>query len=100
MKLWDGWYNGYRNIDGCFTKPFLGGMLLSAIGSDPNEQIFPIAWAVVEGENSESWEWFLSVLKKGLSQTNGKGWTVISDEHQVTLFFPNSFMRCLLCNYL
>ena len=29
-------------------------MLLSAVGRDPNEQMYPLAWAVVEGENNES----------------------------------------------
>jgi MULE transposase-like protein/MuDR family transposase len=84
--LGNGWYNGCKKvlcIDGCFIKTFLGGMLLSAIGRDPNEQMFPVAWAVVEGENNESWEWFLSEFKKGLPPTNGEGWTIISDEHQV-----------------
>ena len=61
----------------------LMGMLFSAIGRDPNEQMFPVVWAVVEAENNinESWDWFLLELKKGLPLTNGEGWTVISDEH-------------------
>ena len=57
-----GWLEGYRKvicIDACFLKTFLGGQLLSAIGRDHNDQMYPISWAVVEGENNESWEWFL-----------------------------------------
>jgi MULE transposase-like protein len=83
----DGWLKGCRKvlgIDGCFIKTFLGGMLLSAIGRDANEQMFPLAWAIVEGENNESWQWFIAELKKGLyatDATNGAGWTIISDEH-------------------
>ncbi|WOK98488.1 hypothetical protein Cni_G07200 [Canna indica] len=49
-----GFLNGCRPIigfDGCFIKTFLGGQLLSAVGRDGNYQMFPIAWAVVEGEN-------------------------------------------------
>ncbi|WOL04988.1 hypothetical protein Cni_G13711 [Canna indica] len=41
-------------FDGCFLKTFLGGQLLSAIGIDKNNQIFPIARAVVEGENYDT----------------------------------------------
>ena len=56
--LRNGWYNGCTKvlcIDGCFIKTFLEGMLLSAIGRDQNEQIFPVAWAIVKRENNESW---------------------------------------------
>ena len=55
--LRDGWLLGCRKvlcIDGCFLKTFVGGMLLSTVGRDPNDQMFPLAWAVVEDENNES----------------------------------------------
>ena len=70
-------------IDGCFLKTFLGGMLLSTVGRDPNEQMYPLAWAVVEGVNNDSWQCFISKLKKCVPHDNGKEWIVISDEHQV-----------------
>ena len=82
----DGWVDGCKKIlciDGCFLKTFLGGVLLSAVGRDPNEQMYPLAWAVVEGENNESWQWFISELKKCVPYDNGKDWILISDEHQV-----------------
>ncbi|WOL14218.1 hypothetical protein Cni_G22998 [Canna indica] len=44
-------------FDGCFLKTFLGGQLLSAIGINGNNQMFPISWAVVEGENYDAWRW-------------------------------------------
>ncbi|XP_056691513.1 uncharacterized protein [Spinacia oleracea] len=69
-------------VDGCFLKTFLGGMLLSAVGRDANEQMYPLAWAVVEGENNDSWQWFVSHLKIALGENDGAGWTIISDEHQ------------------
>ncbi|KAL2937839.1 NADPH-dependent D-xylose reductase [Bienertia sinuspersici] len=50
-----GWVEGCRRIicvDACFLKTFLGGQLMVAIGRDGNEQMFPIAWAAVEGENT------------------------------------------------
>ncbi|XP_057548298.1 uncharacterized protein LOC130826745 [Amaranthus tricolor] len=60
-------------------------MLLSAVGRDPNEQMYPLAWAVVEGENNGSWQWFISELKKCVPHDNSKDWIVISDEHQSIL---------------
>ncbi|KAL2944418.1 putative protein FAR1-RELATED SEQUENCE 10 [Bienertia sinuspersici] len=79
-----GWLKGCRKVlcvDGCFLKTFLGGMLLSAIGRDANEQMYPLAWAVVEGETNASWKWFLSHLKKAVGEEDGHGWTIISDEN-------------------
>lgn len=79
-----GWLAGCRKVlclDGCFLKNFLGGMLLSAIGRDANEQMYPLAWAVVEGETNDSWHWFVTQLKKATGEKDGQGWTIISYEH-------------------
>ncbi|WOL20552.1 hypothetical protein Cni_G29357 [Canna indica] len=80
-----GFLNGCRSIiglDGCFLKTFLGGQLLSAVGRDENNQMFPIAWAVIEGENYDSWSWFLGVLFDDLSIDQEYGLTVISDQQK------------------
>lgn len=37
--------------DGTFMKWRMTGQLLVACGRDHNEEIFPIAWAIVDGEN-------------------------------------------------
>nr|CAD1830429.1 unnamed protein product [Ananas comosus var. bracteatus] len=47
-------------IDGCFLKGSFGGQLISAIGRDGNNQMFPIAVAVVEAELKDSWNWFFN----------------------------------------
>ncbi|XP_076902623.1 uncharacterized protein LOC143557434 [Bidens hawaiensis] len=70
-------------LDGCFLKTFLGGILLAAVGRDANNQMYPVAWAVVEGENNDSWEWFMNQLSKCLEVTDGgRGWTLISDQQK------------------
>ena len=66
-------------LDGCFLKTETKGQLLSAVGRDRNNQMFPIAWAVVEGENQDSWTWFIKLLMQDLGIFDGLGWTVISD---------------------
>ena len=43
-------------LDGFFFKGATNGELLCAIGRDANSQMYPIAWAVVEKENNESWD--------------------------------------------
>ncbi|KAK9067585.1 hypothetical protein SSX86_011696 [Deinandra increscens subsp. villosa] len=86
-------------LDGCFLKTFLGGMLLAAIGRDPNDQMYPVAWAVVEGENNDSWQWFMNELRKCLDvQDEGKGWTLISDQQKgllngVTMYWSKAEHR-------
>ncbi|KAL2903346.1 Transposase for insertion sequence element IS1081 [Bienertia sinuspersici] len=79
-----GWMEGCRKVicvDACFLKTFLGGQLLSAVGRDGNEQMFPIAWAVVEGENNNSWGWFFTHLERCLELHDGDGIAILSDEH-------------------
>lgn len=49
-------------LDGCFLKGLMKGQLLVAVGRDGNNQMFPIAWAIVEKETTESWSWFLKLL--------------------------------------
>nr|GEW80811.1 hypothetical protein [Tanacetum cinerariifolium] len=56
--------------------------LLTAMGRDANNQMFPIAWAVVEVENKSNWCWFLSLLFDDLNLNDGAGLTVTSDGHK------------------
>ncbi|XP_054806274.1 uncharacterized protein LOC129308940 [Prosopis cineraria] len=49
-------------LDGCFLKGPYGGILLVVVARDPNEQYFPLAMAVVETENRDSWTSFLKNL--------------------------------------
>ncbi|XP_014495011.1 uncharacterized protein LOC106756927 [Vigna radiata var. radiata] len=58
-------------LDGCFLKTKYGGELLTAVGRDGNEQMLPIAYAVVEVENKESWTWFLQLLIDDLGGKDG-----------------------------
>ena len=65
---------------------------MCAIGRDGNNQMYPIAWVVVEGENIQSWNWFLLQVQKSLALGDGAGVVIISDQHLVIptppLFFP------------
>ncbi|KAL4335326.1 hypothetical protein GQ457_07G003320 [Hibiscus cannabinus] len=77
-----GWIEGCRSfigVDGCFLKTVTKGALLVAVGRDANNQMFPVAWAVVEGEGKESWRWFLQKLMVDLDHPNGEGITLMSD---------------------
>ncbi|XP_031095138.1 uncharacterized protein LOC115999427 [Ipomoea triloba] len=85
-----GFLDGCRPIiglDGCFLKGVMKGELLAAVGRDSNNQMYPIAWAVVEIENTDSWKWFLQLLIQDLGINNSWNWTVISDQQKCTCVF-------------
>ncbi|KAL4586511.1 hypothetical protein LXL04_011147 [Taraxacum kok-saghyz] len=69
-------------LDGCFLKGEVKGELLTVIGRDANNQVYPIAWAVVDVESKPNWTWFLELLHEDLSLNNGRGLVVISDQHK------------------
>ncbi|KAF9606841.1 hypothetical protein IFM89_029298 [Coptis chinensis] len=82
-SLKKGWLEGCRpvlGLDDCFLKGFVKGELLTTVGRDGNNQMFPIAWAQVESENKDSWCWFLDRLLNDFNILDGQGWTAITDQ--------------------
>ncbi|XP_025612031.1 uncharacterized protein [Arachis hypogaea] len=68
-----------------------GGSLLLAIAQDGNSNILSVAFALLQGENAESWAFFLSHLHQHV--TPHEGILVISDRHngiKVALEAPDS----------
>ncbi|CAI9295916.1 unnamed protein product [Lactuca saligna] len=45
-------------------------------------RVYPIAWAVVDVENKNNWQWFLDLVNDDLGLQGGKGVCVISDQHK------------------
>jgi hypothetical protein len=81
-KKW--WVFGCRPIvlvDACHLKGHLGGQLMCAIGKDGNNDMFPIAYAVVE--TKDSWSWFLSILIEDIGSIGERAWTFMSDRQKV-----------------
>ncbi|XP_021761161.1 uncharacterized protein LOC110725993 [Chenopodium quinoa] len=66
-------------IDGTHLYGKYKGTLLVATSVDASFQVFPIAFAVVEGENTSSWSWFLGCIRDRVTQRDGL--CVISDRH-------------------
>lgn len=89
-----GFMEGCRKViglDGAFLKTYLGGILLSAVGTNGNNQMYPIAWIVVDSENEVCWSWFIKILVEDLNLGEGVGITVISDQQKVYC----SFWTCI-----
>jgi hypothetical protein len=65
---------------GCHIKTRYKGLLVTAVGIDPNDYIYPpTAFAVCEVECTSAWEWFFPTLKDDLNITNTSPWTIMSD---------------------
>ena len=64
-------------LDGCHLKTNSGGILLTAVGVDPNDCIFPFAFAVVGIEDTNSWDWFMSSMKKDPGIHDTSLWTYV-----------------------
>ena len=48
-------YRPFIGLDVCHLKNKSGGQLIIAVYRDPNEEYFPLAYAVVEAETNDSW---------------------------------------------
>ncbi|KAL2251025.1 UNVERIFIED_CONTAM: hypothetical protein Sindi_2224800 [Sesamum indicum] len=80
-----GWKAGCRpiiGVDGCQLKGPHGGILLTTVGVDPNNNLFPICYAVVDKECRETWEWFLIILKHDLNIVRDFEYTFMSDKQK------------------
>jgi len=82
----DGFLRGCRpiiGVDGTHLKGPYKGVLFTAIGLDAENHCYPLAWAVVEFENNDSWGYFFTALLQILGAENHGKWTVLSDRCKV-----------------
>ncbi|XP_058758242.1 uncharacterized protein LOC131631465 [Vicia villosa] len=90
-----GFINGCRpfiGVDGCHLKTKYCGQLLIAVGRDPNDQYFPLAFGVVETETKESWRWFIQLLMEDIG--HDKRIVFISDQQKgLVAVFDEMFER-------
>ena len=80
-------------VDGTHLKNVYGGVLLVATAQDPDHHHYPIVFGVADGENDESWIWFMEQLKSVISDVPGL--VFLSDRNKsliksVRLVFPEA----------
>ena len=94
---------GYRQIielDGTFFKSVTNDALFAVIREDSGNRMFPIAWAVVEVENQQSWSWFFEILLQDMSIDDGFGWSFILNQQKVYIYVISlSLYHLLSFNY-
>ena len=89
-----GFKAGLRNLlglDGTFMKGQFPGQLLTAVGLDGNNGIYPVAYAIFESESVSSWSWFLEYLRDDLDLQPNSNFTFISDRQKVCVFPSTSY---------
>ncbi|WVZ25593.1 hypothetical protein V8G54_004137 [Vigna mungo] len=70
-------------LDGAFLKGKYGGEMLTVVGRDANDQMLPIAYAIVEVENKATWKWFIELLVEDLGGTTiCASFTFMSDQQK------------------
>lgn len=73
-------------LDGCHLSGQKKCILLFAIGLNGNNELYPTAINIVEGENKDSWTWFLQQLLMSIGPLEEHGWIFMSDRQTYTFF--------------
>ena len=73
-------------LDGCHIKHRFDRQILSPTTKDANDNIFPVAMAVVEQETKESWIWFLEIFVDDIGRPEELRLVFISDGKKVCKF--------------
>lgn len=88
-------------LDGTYIRNCFHQTLLVASCRDSNNNIFPLAWAIVESENKDSWTWFLVQLKTAIRRVRIiRDAVLISDRDKGLLAADqelNNFHRAYCC---
>ncbi|XP_073308838.1 uncharacterized protein [Primulina huaijiensis] len=99
-------------LDGTHIKNKYKGNILVAVAKDANDDLFTLAYSVVDAENDDNWGWFCFQLKGVLLShhcTRFDQFTFFSDRHTgiikaVELMFPSSYhaycLRHLVDNFV
>ncbi|GJW43794.1 hypothetical protein Tco_0072593 [Tanacetum coccineum] len=59
------------------------GQILTAVGVDANNGIYPVAYAIVEAFGKASWYWFLNLLRENLGIEANFNYTFISNRQKI-----------------
>ncbi|GKB43981.1 mutator type transposase, partial [Tanacetum coccineum] len=72
----------FLGLDGCFMSGPFPMQILTAVGMDPYNGIYPLAYAVVESKTKQSWLWFLDCLGDDLELFKNSNFTFVIDRQK------------------
>lgn len=93
--LKQGFRSGMRDLiglDGAFMKGPFPGQVLTAVGLDGNNSIYPVAYAIVEAETLNSWTWFLECLMTLICQETLISLSLVIDKRVLFLHLQRFFL--------
>nr|GEV38375.1 transposase, mutator type [Tanacetum cinerariifolium] len=87
-------------LDGAFMRGQYHGQMLTMVGMDTNNGIYPVSYGILESENQYSWTWFLTCLANVDLFTNSN-FTFITDRQKglvptIAKLFPAAKHRQLV----
>ncbi|KAL7585136.1 uncharacterized protein LOC111901662 [Lactuca sativa] len=85
----------YLGLDGTFMKGTYPGMILTIVGLDGNNCTYPLAYAVVEVENINSWTYFLRFFGDDIDLQANSNFTLISDRQKGLLQAIGTLYPCV-----
>ncbi|KAL9665425.1 hypothetical protein QQ045_020845 [Rhodiola kirilowii] len=59
------------SIDATHLNGKWKGVLMISVALDVENEILPLAYALVESENIDSWKWFMTCIRNGVTQREG-----------------------------
>nr|GEY84061.1 hypothetical protein [Tanacetum cinerariifolium] len=85
-------------LDGAFMRGQYHGQMLTAMGVDANNGIYPVAYGIVESENEYSWTWFLKCLADDFDLFSNSNFTFITNRQNgllptIAKLFPSAEHR-------
>ncbi|KAK8650478.1 hypothetical protein V6N13_140116 [Hibiscus sabdariffa] len=78
-------FNSTTNMDNPDFKGYNQGHILTIVGINANDCIYPIAYAVVDGKNNSSWLLFLELLAEDLRLANSYHVSFMTDKEKFIL---------------
>lgn len=83
-------------LDGAFMKAPYEGQLLTVVSVDANNEIYRVAYGIVESKNMQSWLWFLNNLRDDLELNIESHFTFITYRQKVQVVISNYLFHITL----
>ncbi|XP_038891670.1 uncharacterized protein LOC120081063 [Benincasa hispida] len=87
-------------VNGSYLKEKYKGTMLVGVSMDDNNQVYPLAYAIVDNEIDQAWKWFMLNLKCAIGEPSNLVFVsdrAVSIGNVIRVVFPTAFHE--LCTY-